>query len=360
MLGLNTYSRIGFIALSLSWGGLARATDADEVDARLAREAIIRGDDAFKAGNFDAAHKAFADAWNHKKSFSSACKLGRMESLQGTDAALAAAHISYCLEHFTDTGEEVALEPRFRTILKELRTRVVSVHLSVDPKGAEIWVDNAPAEDRALGQELFLLPGTHQVEARLPGHRSIAAKVLGEAGSERSLTFVLEPIATAAPVPGPTPGGGTALGTGADGTRFQAHSSQHPPLAILIGGGLLTAAALGFGLGFTARAEAKYNSGNDLRAQLGPALNACSEGSGTLCENLRDTEASRRHAAQGAIGSYIASAVFGAATAATWFLWPSPRKEATSPNVGRLQVRGYLLPSGTGASTAGLTLSGTL
>ena len=279
------------VLLGVAWFATAPSVSAD---TEAARHAVESGNRAFAVGDLAAAQAAYARAWREKQSYSIACKLGRTEALLGSHPA-AAQHLTYCIDHFTDTSEVELeeLEPRFRKLLQETRARVGELTITTEPRGAELLVDGAPLPPDAPRSRLFVPPGHHTVSATLDGYASASTTLVVAAGATESVTLRLQPepaqpMATTAPAH-PSPAVVAAPPNAI--SQDQVSRPRPRPLAIPLVGTVITLASAGAGIGLTASASSS---------------------------NLEDPSSLRRAAGLAFVGAGIAAA--GSVT--TWVLWP--------------------------------------
>lgn len=300
-----------------------------ETPAEAARAALRRGDEQYAQKNYPEAKAAYEIAWEHKQSYSIACKLGRTEATLGDNLPRAASLLTYCVDHFTDTGEELEVEVRFEDLRQEVLRQVLTVRLSLTPAESKLYVDNQPA-DRYGGKRLFLSPGSHTLAATLPGYHGASTEVQGEAGETVRATLELKPLASAPSAP---------ILLGEPEVPAPPPPKRWPPgpTWVPIVGYSLAGAALALGAGFQWQASEKDEDADRLRKKIRqtPESGSCGDGSHPLCDRLGDAEVQRRQAARVAIGSYAAAGVLALTTTATWFFWPRrPSKEAAMVWVG--------------------------
>jgi hypothetical protein len=121
-------------------------------------------------------------------------------------------------------------------------------------------------------------------------------------------------------------------------------SGMSPKTIVLISGGVLTAAAIGMGIGFTL----KYNAAKQEADRLTPIIaskamppydsptNYCVPPPGVRpdeCTELAQKADERQSAAYVAISSWVAAGVFAAGTTAAYFLWPAARDKTEHARV---------------------------
>jgi hypothetical protein len=288
----------------------------------------------YKAGNLEAARKAFINAWCIKRYLDITGTVAEIEMKLGRYRE-AAEHWEYYLANNPPDRDEAIVQ------LAECRSQLASVRVSVDTPDAVIFVNERAIGIAPLDREVWLEPGSHTFHAQLL-HRRSSERTIKVAMGESHLV-VLEfpkqeerPIAALnTPTPRPAPvsdrlerkpeGGNTRTG-------------------VLIGGGIATAAALGVGVGYWLWAEALGENAESWRAATeregDPGLVAingqCSPPKGerpASCDTFwrrLDEESEARTVSNAA---FIAGGILGIGTVAAFFLWPSPRERAKAAAV---------------------------
>jgi hypothetical protein len=285
-----------------------------------ALELFRAGNEAFASGRTHRAYAAYREAWSLSPSYDIACNLGRAEAELGK-ARDAAEHLDFCLSHFAASSqpEHREAESRFRELLARVRLLVGRVVLRVRPAGAEVLLDGITLGPSPLPRPLYVEPGPHSVEARLPGYGTMKRDFNAGRAEQRFVEIVLE-RARAAPVASRrSPHSTRSTAPRASAPRPSAEASARIPL--LIGGASLTLATLAASSYFAIRAHSSWLDADELRQDV--ASGGCSGPRVSICERLRETnddEARQRNLAD--VG-FIAAAVIGSATVATWLLWPT-------------------------------------
>jgi hypothetical protein len=166
----------------------------------------------------------------------------------------------------------------------------------------------------------------------------------GPSSGERSREL---PKPTVAPSAQTASAGGPAM----DATRPVAVTPSGSARATLISGAGLTVLAAGGAAFFTVRASGLADDAAAMRAQIdalhgSASTPACPATPG--CAELTQKLDERNHANNAATALWVSTGVLGAATALTYFLWPSPNSKASS---GRA-VTIVPAPAAAGASLA--------
>ncbi|MBK9002255.1 MAG: hypothetical protein IPM35_41575 [Myxococcales bacterium] len=170
-----------------------------------------------------------------------------------------------------------------------------------------------------------------------------------DVGESREIEIVIEGEAAAVgPAVEPAAGGPSHSDPGA-GSSVKADSSGMKPrtLALIAGAGL-TVVAAGVGVFYTLKKSSAQDDADGLRSELSSKFGgqACSGSSAPAqCADLTDALERRDDAAQVSTGAFIASGVLLAATAVTYFVWPSGHE--SSPQTGRVNI--FATPQSRGA-----------
>lgn len=199
----------GVLLLSVSLAG--RGARADEPAALFdggadllsqARSLWREGTDAYRKGQHDRARLLYLSALRAQKHFQIAGSLGHVEFALGRYRD-AAEHVSFYLR---ETRDLPGASPRDRAMLEQdlaaAQARIGVVIVSVEPKGAEVFVDGTSVGRAPLADPVFVDPGRHVIEARLEGYQSTADARDVTPGSRAELALRL-PRAVAAPRPPP-------------------------------------------------------------------------------------------------------------------------------------------------------------
>jgi tetratricopeptide (TPR) repeat protein len=172
----------------------ASATAAPAPDpnnpAEVAKALYNEGVDLSIQKSYPQAEAKFLQAWALQKSYDVAANLGEVE-MQLDKPAEAALYFTYALANFPASGKtekRTWIEGR----LKEARSKVAAVTVSVNVPGAEIRVNGKLAGKAPLEGELFLPPGDVTVEVAAPEYVPAAKKVKATAGGTTKVDIDLE------------------------------------------------------------------------------------------------------------------------------------------------------------------------
>jgi hypothetical protein len=320
-------------AVCLGWSAPARADEPaalfeDGADLLAqARTLYAEGTSAANLHQWERARLFFLSAWRAQHQWQIAANLGHVELALGRHRD-AAEHLTIFLR---ETADLAAVDPRDRaTLTRELSqalARVAVVTVSVDPPGAEVLVDGAPAGRAPLADPVFVEPGRHVIEARADGRRSVvASRDLGPGGAVQ-VTLRLAPSEGAASAP-------TApRAVEAPTARGRVNK------AIVIGGFAASAVALGVGAGFWARSSAAASERDTHRA-------SCTGGDHAGCDQFDRVERTRWLTGNVAAYSLIGAGALAVATATYTLVVPRLKRPA--------RLTGSAAPSG---AALGLSLS---
>lgn len=322
---------------------------ASQAARARALELFQAGNRQFKNGELEAARSSYVEAWALSPSFDIACNLGRTE-FELDLFQEAAEHLDYCVANFTASSrpEVREAEAKFNELFQKVRNNVGSFRVLVSPPSAEILVDHRIVGRAPLDREVFVEPGDHQIVARLEGYQTLKRTILVVAGAERELRLELE-----RPHDGLTETATEQPEASAKDTREPASEpgtagfSAKTPLVIT--GAVLSAAALGVGIGFTLHAASKGEDKDRLiqQAEDDPGKNQCEfQPSHPTCTQLREAADDETLARNLSVAGYVGAAVLTATTIGLAIWLPGGSKNAGSEAHSRSDLRLELSPRG--------------
>ena len=241
------------------------ATSDDDATVAMARERFKEGVSYFDQKQYDKARAAFLQAYALKKHPAVLLNLAQSE-LRSSHEADAATHFAAYLRESKDASdsERQAAEAG----LAAAKVAVAEVDVSVDERGAEIYVDGALEGNAPLPGPIYVTAGSHAIEARKEG-RTTATQVNATAG--KHIDAELEFAAKPAP-----PKTEAAEGAPPDIAPEPVSSSSgrkpffkwlfSSPVGLV--GVSLTAVGLGGGIGFALASKQDYKNADSVASQI--------------------------------------------------------------------------------------------
>ena len=236
----------------------AAANDSGADSTSSIHDLMETGLKAYGKHNLEAARESFARAWALKQHEAIAASLADVEQKLGRyhDAAL---HWAYVLEHTSAERSPGRVEAEAH--LQECRKHLGALHVTAD-RGALLFLDDQPAERGMPGQDLLVKPGNHTLRAELAGRKSPSQSFSIGEGEQLTLVLIVPPEliwpSVVMPAPPVMPSAPPASQSHGISTRA----------AVLIGGGAMTALALGVGVGFLLKANHLRDESERLRSLL--------------------------------------------------------------------------------------------
>jgi len=298
---------------------VAESSTSSDENTRL--QALFRkGITAFEAGNDQESLTALSEAWAIRHTYDIAAALAQTElSLERYRDA--AEHLDFGLRHFVPGESEKTLE-LMRTAFAEVKQRVATLKVQVDPDGATIELDGRELGVSPLPSLSFVEPGTHTLRAH-HGARQASQRLDAQAGQEYPLLLKL-----------------------ADSNDTPARELREPPssgsdrslVPVVIGA---TVAAMGVaGLAtFGAMASSDANTMQQLREKNGAY--GCSDGTASAsdCAAQHDAASSHDKHRNLAFASAIVGVVGLVSIPAYWF-WPRTETSPAAKPASRFRIRG--------------------
>ncbi|KYG07149.1 hypothetical protein BE21_30845 [Sorangium cellulosum] len=236
----------------------------------------------------------------------------------------AAEHLAWSLER--RKALSLAQQKLYGDGLATAARFVATLYLSVDPPDAEVLVDGKQIGPPRRTYTLFFEPGKHMVRARAPGREEAFQSLDARAATELTMTIQLPRAAVSssgegAPA-GPTKKAATEAHAATNSARVPAPSASWPG-TLRIGGVALTTATAAAGALFLLRAHVLHRNlreANSVRREQGWTPHTCREASApAACAGIQDQVKERDLFATLGKVSLATSAVFGVATAASFF-----------------------------------------
>ncbi|HYP89046.1 MAG TPA: PEGA domain-containing protein, partial [Polyangiaceae bacterium] len=176
------------VAAALAGALLVAAPPAaaqDEATLTMARERFKEGVTYFDKKDFAKARVAFLQAYALKKHPAVLLNLAQSELRSGHEADAAGHFAQYLREHKDASDSE---RQGAETGLAAAKAQVGELTLEVEPSGAEVLVDGELAGAAPLPGAVFLMPGSHHVQARKDG-KTANNDVALSAGQSTKLTL---------------------------------------------------------------------------------------------------------------------------------------------------------------------------
>ena len=306
----------------------AKSASAPPDDNARARSLFRKAATASQEGRYEQARQLLLDAWTIRQTYDVASSLAQVE-IQLKLYRDAAEHLEFCLRNFAPVESEQTLEQAKKAFL-ELKTRVATIKLSTNRKGAEIFVDGLRIGTDPLPAKAFVEPGLRKLAARLDG--DIAEQALNAlAGKE----YVVElQLGSEVDAKAPTPAAAAANPLEAPAASYQPNYAP-AIVAASVGGAALVAGVVLF-----IESSHKDSQRQERLHQL-PGSNRCGaqNPNGSACseiQSLADDAKTFRTL------SWVGFGTAAAAGVATYFLWPRP------PAAAQLSLRAHALPSARG------------
>ncbi|AUX25494.1 hypothetical protein SOCEGT47_060410 [Sorangium cellulosum] len=318
--------------------GLTGAASAEELyplpgrsDRSTVKDHVRRGRRARDAGRWNEAYAAYKAALEAATPASStereraeiAGELGLCE-LALRRYRDAAEHLAWSLEQ--REALPVALQKRFEQGLRKAAPHVAILNLSVDPPDAEVLVDGKPLGRLARTYRLFFEPGQHMVRAQAPGRAEALHSFGAVAKTEHNITMRLPRAAVSSEKEG-APGSPKEAPLAPSAPAAARTGPPSPwvswPGAARIGGVAVTTATAAAGAVLLLRAHVVHGDlreGDIARRAQGWTSHTCRKASApAACADIHDQVNERNLFATLGKVSLAASAVFGVATAASFF-----------------------------------------
>jgi hypothetical protein len=252
-----------------------------------------QGAAAYRNEKWPEARAAYLAAWALEKHWQIAGNLADAEMQMGLyrDAA----------EHAWFYRQKAPEDRHVRadTLLARAKARVLTVRIETEPPGADVWVDGQSAGRTPLAEPIFLEPGKHTVTARMASRPEAKVEIDKGAGVDE-VVRVKVPV-TAVPL------------TGSPAWR--------PPMALVIGSGVLAVAGIGMGIGLTVAAGDQGAAAQRLALPGGPSVcGTPAPADAQRCTDIKDAWRIQDNLSNAAMGGFAAGSVLALATGGL-FAW---------------------------------------
>lgn len=277
---------------------------------KRARDLWYRGVDAFRAGNYEEARRAFAECYQLMPK-SDVLRNLSISEIQSGHYVSAARHLTQLLA--SPPGElPNTVREEATSRLAQAEAQVGQLKIGVDVAGAEISIDGSVIGRSPLEGTWYLEPGQHEVLVSKAGYPAESRQVFALAGVAIPIDVSLETLrreqaadAKAAELMGTREGQAPIA---MDDSGISAAST-----AVLITTGTIAAASLAAGIIFTVAANGHDADADQLAERL-PGSGACSdptflrEDCSSMIQAREDAQTDRERAMIGFIGFGVASA----------------------------------------------------
>jgi hypothetical protein len=333
--------------LVLAVAGIPCVAAAAQVDSDR-EQAIVHfnaGNEAFSRGNTHEAYREYRTAWQLNRAFDIACNLGRAEAELGK-LTESAQHLTYCLDNFSASPQPHVRGARqkYAELFATVKAQVSSLKLTVEPDGAEVRVDGEPVGTTPLARHVYLTPGTHRIEVRMPGYRDLRWDVPAAAGETRELSLRLERLSANMDEPAQDSYHpvevvqGPELGNDAPVNPARGNAKR----IVLVTGSALTLVSAGVGVGFYLHASQLDDEARALRKSIQQQAPGepvqCGAGQPEACARLADTVDRRERARDISRVGFVAMGAFALGSVAAWLLWPTPPARSATTSTLRAEL----------------------
>jgi len=145
----------------------AHAAPKKKEDPNYRQVQYRKAHEAMQAKQWDEARLLLFDLWRRARTYDVAASLGQAEYWLKNYGA-GARYIVFALENLPP-GEDADTVRRLNAGLEELKKHVGAFQVVVDEPGAEVVLDSELVGTAPLASVVYVDPGPHRLEARLPG-----------------------------------------------------------------------------------------------------------------------------------------------------------------------------------------------
>lgn len=312
--------------------------------AARAAEIYKRANALYDAGKLEAAEKLYREAWGISKSYDIASNLGAVMFDRG-EYREAAEYLSYALANFPaggKTAERVGIEKA----LSQAKTRVATLHISVNVAHARVLLDGKPIGEAPVSSDVFVDEGKRTVEAQADGYVTKSTTIEAKAGQASDVKLELVGVvpsttATASASAAPT---NTQTAVGPSPNRLPFFVAGGAGIASLIVGGVLVGIASSADGGFVTDAPRGANG-----KPLCWTTPASASQTKPECDAWRSKLDAASTEGNAGVGLLVAGGVLVAGAALYRVLWPQPQPKSG----GSWSIAPVASSSGAGIVAAG-------
>lgn len=284
-----------------------KAEDKPTAQIKKARDLWYRGVDAFRAGNYEEARRAFAECYQLMPK-SDVLRNLSISEIQSGHYVSAARHLKQLLASSDDLPGNVREEATHR--LAQAEAQIGQLKIGVDIAGAEVSIDGTVIGRSPLEGSWYIEPGQHEIIVSKAGYPAESRQVFALAGVAIPIDVSLETLrreqaadAKAAELMGTNEGQSQLArdGIGTGSTVF------------LISTGAVAAASLAAGIYFTVSANG-HESDAEALAERMPGPGSCLDpiwraDCEVMLASRQDSQDDRNRATVGFVGFGVASAL---------------------------------------------------
>jgi len=314
--------------------GLATSKPDDKSSGQVkkARDLWYRGVDAFRAGNYEEARRAFAECYQLMPK-SDVLRNLSISEIQSGHYVSAARHLKQLLSSAPgDLPSTVREEANSR--LAQAEAQIGQLKIGVDIAGAEISIDGTVIGRSPLESSWYIEPGQHEIIVSKAGYPAESRQVFALAGVTIPIDVSLETLrreqaadAKAAELMGTSEGQSqvareTGIGTG--------------PTVLLVTTGTLAGASLAAGIYFTVSANGHDSDAEGLSERM-PSTGACDPATTMLADDCRSLIQSRQDSVDDRNRAMVGFIGFGVASALTlgYALWLTLDSDESVPETAK-------------------------
>lgn len=310
---------LGALAPAPAIGADPKGSDVSKQAQQLFDAGLV----AVKLNQWEKARTFLLGAWRVHRHWLIAAHLGRVEIKLGHTRD-AAEHLSFFLRE----GQKMTADDRRQAeaMLAQARARTGTLVLGASPPGAKIHVDGEPVGTAPLPGPVFVDPGPHRVEASAEGYLAAERDVTLDRGQEARVDLMLTPA----------PLNKAAVAASADARKER----PGPNKKVVIAGVVVSATALGIGVGFMAASFANSQAKPPSESH---EFKACQQ-EPDVCD-YNTAHRARNTFANVSFYGLITAGTLGVATL-TYAVWPRARASDVKPAVAPL-------PGGVAATLTG-------
>jgi hypothetical protein len=310
----------------------SKADDKPAGQVKKARDLWYRGVDAFRAGNYEEARRAFAECYQLMPK-SDVLRNLSISEIQSGHYVSAARHLKQLLSSAPgDLPSNVREEANSR--LAQAEAQIGQLKISVDIAGAEISIDGTVIGRSPLEGSWYIEPGQHEIIVSKAGYPAESRQVFALAGVAIPIDVSLETLrreqaadAKAAELMGTSEGQSqaareTGIGTGST--------------VLLATTGTLAAASLAAGIYFTESANGHDSDAEGLSQRM-PGTGACNPDTTDLPDDCRSFIQSRQDSVDDRNRAMVGFIGFGVASALTlgYALWLTLDSDESVPETAK-------------------------